>query len=196
MSKGRIEAFSDGVLAILITIMVLELRTPGGEHLSDLRPLVPVLIAYVLSFMMVGIYWVNHHHLFQVVERIDGRVLWANLFLLFALSLVPFGTAWVGSTEFAPVPVTVYGVALLAAAAVYFLLVQALLRIHGPSSQLARAIGNDRKGKLSAVGYLAAIAVGPWIPYAAWGIYVVVALAWVVPDVRITRILDRHEHRP
>lgn len=193
MSKGRVEAFSDGVMAILITIMVLELRAPERDSLSALRPLASSLIAYVLSFIILGIYWVNHHHLFQAVERISGRALWANLFLLFALSLVPFGTAWVGSSEFAAVPVTIYGVALLMAAVAYFLLVRALLAIHARDSHLARAIGDDRKGKLSALAYLVGIILGPFVPYAAWGVFVLVALAWVVPDVRISRVLDHRD---
>jgi len=193
VSKGRLEAFSDGVLAIIITIMVLELRAPESDHLSALRPLAPLLLAYVLSFMMVGIYWVNHHHLFQAVERISGAALWGNLHLLFWLSLIPFGTAWVGGTEFAAIPVTIYGVLLLLAAIAYDLLVRALLAIHETHSHLAQAIGSDRKGKLSALAYLAAILLAPWAPYVAWTAFLVVALAWIVPDARISRVLDHRD---
>ena len=191
MTKGRLEAFSDGVLAIIITIMVLELRPPEGTTLEALRPLVPVFISYVLSFAVVGIYWNNHHHLFQAVRVVNGRVLWANLLLLFSLSLLPFGTAWMGEHEFASVPVAAYGVILLGAAMAYFVLVQALLRAQPDDAPLARAIGRDAKGKLSPVLYAVAIPVALVAPLVAFAVYVFVALIWIVPDTRIERTLAR-----
>ena len=191
MSKGRLEAFSDGVLAIIITIMVLELRPPEGTTLESLRPLVPVFISYVLSFAVVGIYWNNHHHLFQAVRAVNGRVLWANLLVLFSLSLLPFGSAWMGEHSFASVPVAVYGVILLGAAMAYFVLVQALLRAQPDDAPLAAAIGRDAKGKLSPVLYAVAIPIAIVAPLVAFGIYVFVALVWIVPDTRIERTLAR-----
>src|SRR5688572_30607790 len=154
MKKGRLEAFSDGVIAILITIMVLELRPPEEVDLAALRPLIPVFLSYLLSFIFLGIYWNNHHHLFQAVEKVGGRVLWANLHLLFWLSLVPFVTAWVGENPSAPWPVAFYGIVLLLAAFAYFILVQALLGLHGRESTLATALGSDFKGKVSLLFYL------------------------------------------
>jgi len=190
VTKGRLEAFSDGVIAILITIMVLELRPPDGSQLSDLRPLVPTLLAYLLSFVFLAIYWNNHHHLFQLVERIDGTVMWANLHLLFWLSLTPFVTAWLGQNATEPVPVATYGVVLLGAAIAYLLLTRALLALHGASSRLAIALGRDWKGKLSTIGFVAAIplaAVSTWLSIA---IYLGVVITWLVPDRRISRIVD------
>ena len=187
MSRNRIEAFSDGVIAIIITIMVLELRVPIGASLSALQPLTPVFLSYILSFVLVGIYWSNHHHLFQVVERVSGGVLWANLHLLFWLSLVPFATAWMGENHFAAVPVAVYGAVLVCAAVAYFILTRALLRIHTPDSTLAIALGRDFKGKISIVIYLAAIGltfVRPWLGAA---LYVFVEIVWLVPDRRIEK---------
>ena len=187
MSRNRIEAFSDGVIAIIITIMVLELRVPIGASLSALQPLTPVFLSYILSFVLVGIYWSNHHHLFQVVERVSGGVLWANLHLLFWLSLVPFATAWMGENHFAAVPVAVYGVVLVFAAIAYFILTRALLRIHTPDSTLAIALGRDFKGKISIVIYLTAISltfVRPWLGAA---LYVLVEIVWLVPDRRIEK---------
>ena len=189
MTKGRLEAFSDGVLAIIITIMVLELRPPEGTTLEALKPLIPVFISYVLSFAVVGIYWNNHHHLFQAVRVVNGRVLWANLLLLFSLSLLPFGTAWMGEHEFASVPVAAYGVILLGAAMAYFVLVRALLRAQPDDAPLARAIGRDTKGKLSPVLYAVAIPVALVAPLVAFAVYVFVALIWIVPDTRIERTL-------
>ena len=191
MTKGRLEAFSDGVLAIIITIMVLELRPPEGTTLEALRPLIPVFLSYVLSCAVVGIYWNNHHHLFQAVRVINGRVLWANLLLLFSLSLLPFGTAWMGEHDFAPVPVAVYGVILLAPAIAYFILVQALLRAQPDDAPLAAALGRDWKGKLSPVMYAAAIPIALVAPLVAFAVYVFVALIWIVPDTRIERTLAR-----
>ena len=190
MTKGRLEAFSDGVVAILITIMVLELKVPHGADLASLRPLAPVLLAYVLSFLYLGIYWNNHHHLLHAARHVDGRILWANLHLLFWLSLFPFATHWAGETAFAAVPVAVYGGVLLAAALSYTLLVRALLAHHGPDSVLARAIGSDAKGRVSIACYVAgtglALLVSPWLGLA---LYTVVALIWLIPDLRIERAL-------
>jgi uncharacterized membrane protein len=188
MSKGRIEAFSDGVIAILITIMVLELRPPEGTEPAALRPLIPVFLSYVLSFIYLGIYWVNHHHLFQVVQTVSGNVLWANIHLLFWLSLVPFVTAWMGENGFARWPVAFYGVVLLLAAVAYYFLTRALLAVHGPDSTLARALGNDFKGKISIIIYVVAILLAFIAPWAAGGLYVVVALIWLVPDQRMERV--------
>jgi uncharacterized membrane protein len=194
MTKSRLEAFSDGVIAILITIMVLELGIPHGTDLAALGPLVPVLVAYVLSFAFLGIYWVNHHHLMQAAHHVDGRILWANLHLLFWLSLVPFGTAWIGENNFAPVPMAAYGVILLMSAMAYFLLVRALIRREGPDSIIATAIGRDTKGVISPLLYVIAIPVALFAPWLSFVIYVAVALIWVVPDMRIERrIPDPHE---
>ena len=191
MGKGRLEAFSDGVLAIIITIMVLELRVPHGADLADLRPLFPVFVSYVLSFVYLGIYWHNHHHLCQVTEGVDGAILWANLHLLFWLSLVPFVTGWMGENHFAAAPTALYGVVLLMAAIAYYILQRAILHKQGPASLLAVAVGRDLKGKLSPVIYMIAIPsafIRPWI---AGALYVTVALMWLVPDPRIERRLAK-----
>ena len=190
VTKGRLEAFSDGVLAIIITIMVLELRPPEETTLEALQPIIPAFLSYVLSFAIVGIYWNNHHHLFQAVRVVDGRVLWANLLLLFVLSLLPFGSAWMGEHEFAPVPVALYGVILLLAAIAFFVLVHALLRIQPDDAPLAAAIGSDTKGKLSPVVYLVSIPIALVAPLVAFGLFVAVALVWIVPDTRIERTLS------
>ena len=185
MPTGRLEAFSDAVIAIIITIMVLELRIPHGTELDSLRPLVPVFLTYVLSFVNLGIYWNNHHHLLHVTERINGTILWANLHLLFWLSLFPFATGWMGENEFAELPTAAYGVVLLLAAIAYFILQNAIVAQQGRSSQLAAALGSDLKGKISPVLYMLAIPsafVGRWI---AIGLYVFVSLMWLVPDRRI-----------
>ncbi|MFM9966889.1 MAG: TMEM175 family protein [Burkholderiales bacterium] len=189
MGKGRIEAFSDGVIAIIITIMVLELKVPHGDNLDTLAKLLPVFLSYVLSFIFIGIYWNNHHHLFHAVKRVNGAVLWANLHLLFWLSLVPFTTGWMGENHFAPLPVAIYGVALLMSGLAYFILAQTLIGHHGKDSAIAKAIGADIKGKISMVIYLLAIAlclVQSWI---ALGLYVLVALMWLIPDRRIEKVL-------
>jgi uncharacterized membrane protein len=191
VTKGRLEAFSDGVLAIIITIMVLELDPPSGGSLGDLRPLLPQLLTYALSFVFLGIYWSNHHHLFQAVQQVNGAVLWANLHLLFWLSLIPFATGWLGESGLVTGPVALYGVVLLLAAAAYTLLVRTLLAVHGAGSSLATAIGRDTKGKASLLIYAAAIVVAFFSPPAAWGLYVFVALIWLVPDRRIERALGR-----
>ncbi len=190
MGKGRLEAFSDGVVAILITIMVLQLTTPQGTSWRNLVPLTPIFLSYVLSFVNLAIYWNNHHHLLQAVERVDGRVLWANMDLLFWLSLVPFATAWLGQNPRAAWPAAVYGVALLFPAIAYYILVRALIALHGRDSMLALAIGRDVKGTVSMLIYLVAIPLaflGPWL---ADALYVLVAIIWLVPDRRIERNLS------
>ena len=189
MTKGRLEAFSDGVLAIIITIMVLELSVPHEPTFEALLGLWPVFISYVLSFVHVGIYWNNHHHLFQAVRAIDGRVMWANLHLLFWLSLFPFATAWMGENDFASAPVAAYGVVLFMAGAAYFVLVRALLRVQPPGTKLAQAVGSDRKGKLSPVIYAIAIPIAFVAPLVSFALYITVAVIWVVPDTRIERTL-------
>ncbi len=194
MSKERMEAFSDGVIAILITIMVLELKVPQGADLAALRPLGPVLLSYVLSFVYLGIYWNNHHHLLHAVRHVDGRVLWANLHLLFWLSLLPFVTHWTGETGFAEVPVAAYGGVLLLAGTAYWLLVHALIAREGRDSLLASAVGSDFKGNISIVAYLAAIPLAFVVPAVANAFYVAVAIFWLVPDRRIERALaERRE---
>ena len=191
MSRGRLEAFTDAVIAIIMTIMVLDLRPPAGHGFGDLRPLVPKLLVYALSFTFLGIYWVNHHHLMHVVRRIDGRVLWANIGLLFSLSLTPATTAWLGSHVRETAPVVVYGLVQLSAALAYFVLTRALLALHPPDSELAMAIGTDRKGRLSAIAYVVAVGLAFVEPWAAIGVYVGVAVVWLVPDRRITRVTER-----
>jgi len=191
MSKGRLEAFSDAVVAIIITIMVLELQVPHSTDLGALLPLWPVFASYVLSFVNLGIYWNNHHHLLQAAKVVDGRVLWANLHLLFWLSLVPFGTAWMGENGIAPVPTAIYGVILLLAAVAYFLLVRALIGARDQHAGLAAAVGRDRKGIVSALIYVVAIPVALVAPFIAFGLLVAVAAIWVVPDPRLERALGR-----
>ena len=189
MSKGRLEAFSDGVIAIIITIMVLELEVPHGADWSALRPLTPVLLSYVLSFVYVGIYWNNHHHLLHATRQISGGVMWSNMHLLFWLSLVPFVTGWMGENQFAPNTMALYGLVLLMAALAYTVLVRALLRHHDRDSALARAIGRDTKGNVSLVLYVVGIA-SSWISSSlSLVFYVVVAVIWLVPDRRIERAL-------
>jgi uncharacterized membrane protein len=185
MSKGRLEAFSDGVLAIIITIMVLELRPPEEVSLSALIPLLPKFGSYILSFIFLGIYWNNHHHLWQVVEKVQGSVLWANLHLLFWLSLIPFATSWMGEHDFATVPVALYGVVLWLAALAYYLMVRALMSYHGKDSVLAKALGNGRKERISLVLYSAAIPLAFLRPWIAVVLYSTVAIMWLVPDPRI-----------
>ena len=190
MSKGRMEAFSDGVIAILITIMVLELKVPREAELAALLPLVPVFLSYVISFLFLGIYWSNHHHLLQAIKHVDGRVLWANLHLLFWLSLVPFVTGWVGENNFASWPVACYGVVLLFAAIAYFILTRVLIALHGRDSVLATAVGRDFKGKVSVVIYLSAIPISFVNSWFAFALYVLVAVMWLIPDRRIEKTLS------
>ncbi|NJR19628.1 MAG: DUF1211 domain-containing protein [Calothrix sp. CSU_2_0] len=189
MGKGRLEAFSDGVIAILITIMVLELKVPHGDDFNALRPLIPVFLSYVLSFIYLGIYWNNHHHLLQSIRHVNGSILWANLHLLFWLSLIPFATAWMGENDFATIPVALYGVVLLLAALAYFILSRALIFHHGKDSVLATAVGRDFKGKLSLVIYAIAIPLAFVKSWIACLLYVLVAAIWLIPDRRIERNL-------
>jgi len=185
MGKGRLEAFSDGVLAILITIMVLELKVPRGGEFASLRPLVPVFLSYVLSFIYLGIYWNNHHHMLHTVTRVSAGILWANLHLLFWLSLVPFVTGWMGENHFAAPPTALYGVILLMAAIAYWVLQRTILASLGPHSRLAAAVGRDLKGKASPVLYALAIPSAYFSRWIAGGLYVLVAMMWLVPDRRI-----------
>lgn len=185
MNKGRLEAFSDGVIAILITIMVLELKIPHGVEVEALRPLLPIFLTYILSFVFLGIYWSNHHHMLHTADRINGKILWANLHLLFWLSLVPFVTGWMGENHFAPLPTAVYGVVLLLAAIAYTILQSMIVAQQGPQSKLGRAVGNDKKGKLSMMLYAVAIPLAFVHQLIADGIYVFVALMWLIPDKRI-----------
>jgi uncharacterized membrane protein len=191
MNKGRLEAFSDGVLAVIITIMVLEMKSPQGTSLAALRPLIPVLLSYVLSFVYVGIYWNNHHHLLHATQRVNGATLWANLHLLFWLSLIPFATAWMGENHFESWPVAVYGMVLLLAGVAYFILTQALIKLHGQGSSLADSIGRDRKGRISIAIYSVAIPLAFARPWIAGMFYVIVAIMWLIPDPRIERRLSQ-----
>jgi uncharacterized membrane protein len=189
VSKTRLEAFSDGVIAIIITIMVLELKVPHGDDSAALLPLLPVLISYALSFVFVGIYWNNHHHLFHAVREVNGVTLWANLHLLFWLSLIPFGTGWMGENHFAARPVALYGVILLMSGVAYFILTRTLIGHHGRDSTLATAIGKDFKGVASVVLYVVAIPLAFVNPWVAYGMYVFVSIIWFIPDRRIERAL-------
>ncbi|HVZ65859.1 MAG TPA: TMEM175 family protein [Lacunisphaera sp.] len=189
MHKGRLEAFSDGVLAIIITIMVLEMKVPHGIDGAALAPVLPVFLSYVLSFVYVAIYWTNHHHLLQAVKHVNGASLWANLHLLFWLSLFPFVTGWMGENHFALLPVVAYGAVLIAAAIAYYLLVRTLLATHGGDSALARAIGDDFKGRISIAIYAAGILLAFWSRWLGLGLYVLVAIIWLVPDRRIERTI-------
>jgi uncharacterized membrane protein len=193
-AKSRLEAFSDGVLAIIITVMVLEMKVPiGAAELTDLKPVIPVFLSYVLSFVFIGIYWNNHHHLLHATPRVTGGILWANLHLLFWLSLTPFVTGWMGANDFAAVPTALYGVVLLLAAIAYTILQAVIVRVHGSESVLARAVNKDRKGKLSLLCYLAAIGLAFVRPWIACALYVFVALIWLMPDRRIERAIVASE---
>jgi uncharacterized membrane protein len=193
LGKSRLEAFSDGVIAIIITIMVLELKVPHGESLDALVPLIPVFLSYVLSFVYVGIYWNNHHHMLHAGHKVTGPMLWANLHLLFWLSLFPFATGWMGANHFAAAPSAVYGGVLLMAAVAYWILQQLIIKSQGHGSLLKRAIGRDWKGKVSPLIYLIAIPMAFWSPWVSQGLYVLVALMWLVPDRRIERALSSIE---
>jgi uncharacterized membrane protein len=189
MGKGRLEAFSDGVIAIIITIMVLEMKVPHGESVQALRPLLPTFLSYLLSFVYVGIYWNNHHHMLHATGKVTGPVLWANLHLLFWLSLFPFVTGWMGENHFAPAPTALYGVVLLLAAIAYWILQQTIIASEGPQSVLRRAVGTDWKGKLSPITYLIGIAASFSEPWLAQACFVLMAVIWLVPDRRIERAL-------
>ena len=193
MKTTRLEAFSDGVLAIIITIMVLELKVPHAVELTALKPVLPVLLSYVLSFIYLGIYWNNHHHLFQATEEVSGGILWANLHLLFWLSLFPFTTAWMGENHLAAIPTAIYGFVLLMAAIAYYVLQRTIIAKEGHESLLAQAIGRDWKGKLSPLLYLAAIPLAFVSPWIAGGLYVFAALLWLIPDPRIEKEIEKRE---
>jgi TMEM175 potassium channel family protein len=189
MSKGRLEAFSDGVIAIIITIMVLEMKVPHGADLLALTPLLPVVLTYLMSFVFLGIYWNNHHHLFQLVHHVNGKILWANLHLLFWLSLIPFVTGWMGENHFASWPVALYGIVLLFSGVAYFILTRILVSHHGSDSKLATALGRDFKGKISVVIYALAIPLSFINAVYACALYVVVAIMWLIPDPRLEKSL-------
>ena len=191
MDKGRMEAFSDGVLAVIITIMVLEMKSPHGTSLAALRPVIPVLLSYILSFVYIGIYWNNHHHLLHATQSVNGATLWANLHLLFWLSLIPFTTAWVGENHLDSWPIALYGIVLLLAAVAYFILTKVLISLHGQGSILATALGSDRKAKLSIVIYAAAIPLAFAQPWIAAACYVIGAITWLIPDRRIERMVSQ-----
>ncbi|MFZ6656634.1 TMEM175 family protein [Undibacterium sp. TJN19] len=193
MGKTRLEAFSDGVIAILITIMVLEMKVPHGASLDTLLPVLPVFLSYVLSFIYVGIYWNNHHHMLHACRKVTGGILWANLHLLFWLSLIPFASGWVGENHFASAPTALYGVVLLMAAIAYFILQQMIIATQGDDSILKKAVGNDWKGKLSPITYATAIPLAFWFPLLSMGLYVFMALIWLIPDRRIEKVLKSHE---
>ena len=193
MNSNRLEAFSDGVLAIIITIMVLELKVPHGTELEDIMPLLPIFLSYVLSFIYIGIYWNNHHHMMHAVQKVNGSVLWANLHLLFWLSMIPFVTGWVGENHFAELPMALYGFVLLMAAIAYFILQNRILVVQGKNSLLAKALGKDIKGKASPVIYIAAIIASFYNPWIAGGLYILVALIWLIPDKRIEIIFKEKE---
>jgi len=189
MEKNRLEAFSDGVLAIIITIMVLELKVPHATGLADLKPLLPVFLSYVLSFLYVGIYWNNHHHMLTATQKVNGRILWANLHLLFWLSLVPFATGWMGENHFATLPVAIYGVVLIMAALAYTFLARSLVAYHGKDSTLAIALGKDTKGYVSLLLYATAIPLAFVDPRFSMSLYVLVAIIWFIPDRRIEKVM-------
>jgi uncharacterized membrane protein len=190
MGKTRLEAFSDGVIAVIITIMVLEMKVPHGSDWQSLQPLLPVFLSYVLSFIYIGIYWNNHHHMLHTVKRVNGSILWANLYLLFWLSLVPFVTGWMGENHFAALPTSLYGVVLLMAAVAYWILQNCIISVSGgKDSLLAKAVGKDRKGKISPLMYAIAIPAAFWSQWLADALYVAVAVMWLIPDKRIERVI-------
>lgn len=196
MGRSRLEAFSDGVLAIIITIMVLELKTPHSAELSSLIPLSSTFLIYLLSFIYLAIYWNNHHHLFQTVKEVSGAMLWANMHLLFWLSLIPFVTRWAGENHFASAPTALYGLVLFMAAIAYSILTKAIISIHGHHSLLARAIGKDFKGKFSVALYAIAIPLAIWLPLLSFGVYILIAITWIIPDRRIERKMHRGHRHP
>ena len=195
MSKGRLEAFSDGVIAIIITIMVLEMKVPHGEDLASLKPLLPVFLSYVLSFVYVGIYWNNHHHLLKAAGRVTAGIMWANMYLLFWLSLLPFGTGWMGENHFASVPTAIYGGILFMAAMAYYILQTVIIADQGKDSKLAASFGSDTKGRVSPAIYLVAIVVAWKYPVISNCLYVLVALVWLIPDRRIERVVGEANSR-
>ena len=191
MNKSRLEAFSDGVLAIIITIMILEIKTPTDDSFESLKPLIPVFLSYVLSFVYIGIYWNNHHHMLQVAKKVNGSILWSNLFLLFWLSLIPFATSWIGSQHFAAVPMSIYGFILLMCALSYTLLQNQIIKLEGKDSLLYRAIEKDTKGKISMSCYISAIPLAFVSPWISGLLYIAVALIWIIPDSRIEKQLNK-----
>jgi len=195
MSRGRLEAFSDGVIAVVITIMVLNLRPPDGSSLHDLRPLVPKLLVYLLSFVFIAIYWNNHHHLMQLVDHVSGGSLWANAHLLFWLSLTPVAAAWLGPHLGDPAPTAIYGVVLVGSAIAYTILTRTLIAAHGPDSRIAQAIGRDAKGYFSLGAYVAGIAVAPIAPWVSTALYVAATVVWIIPDRRVERVLTTDSQR-
>lgn len=193
MNKNRLEAFSDGVLAIIITIMVLEFTVPKGHTFEDIKPLLPKILGYILSFIYIAIYWNNHHHLMHTVKKVNGKILWANLHLLFWLSLIPFSTAWLGESSFANFPMLLYGIILLGCAVAYFVLQQYIVKLEGKDSLIYRSVGKDYKGKLSNILYIVAIGFALYIPLVSGFIYIIVALIWLVPDKRIENNIKKQE---
>ena len=191
MNKSRLEAFSDGVLAIIITIMILEIKAPKDDSFESLQHLIPVFLSYVLSFVYVGIYWNNHHHMFQVVKKVSGSILWSNLFLLFWLSLIPFATSWIGEHHFSAVPMSVYGFVLLMCAVSYIILQNKIIKLEGNDSVLHRAVNNDTKGKISMTCYISAIPLAFVSPWISGLLYIAVALIWIIPDSRIEKQLNK-----
>ena len=191
MNKNRLEAFSDGVLAIIITIMILEIKVPEDNSFESLKPLIPVILSYVLSFVYVGIYWNNHHHMLQAVKKVNGSILWSNLFLLFWLSLIPFGTSWIGSQHFAAVPMSVYGLILLMCAISYTILQNKIIKLEGKDSILYKAVEKDKKGKISLLCYISAIPLAFVSPWISGLLYTTVALIWVIPDSRIEKQINK-----
>ncbi len=194
MEKGRLEAFSDGVLAIIITIMVLEMKVPHGEDLASLKPLIPVFISYILSFVYIAIYWNNHHHLMRAAQKINAKVMWANSHLLFWLSLMPFASGWMGENHFASLPTALLGVVLFMAGVAYYILAQCLVQLHGQDSTLAKAVGRDRKGVISVVVYAIAIGLSCFNGWISLSLYALVAIMWFIPDTRIERKLEEGSH--
>ncbi|HSU50295.1 MAG TPA: TMEM175 family protein [Segetibacter sp.] len=195
MGTGRLEAFSDGVLAIIITIMVLELKVPHGEGLNTLDKLYPIAVSYILSFVTIGIYWNNHHHLMHSVEHINGTVMWANMHLLFWLSLIPFGSGWMGENSFTLWPVVVYGIILVMSGIAYFLLVRSLVHLHGTDSMLAKAVGNDKKGRFSVLMFASGVGLAFLHPLAGFLMYVFVTAFWFIPDRRIEKKIEQVEQK-
>lgn len=193
MKKGRLEAFSDGVLAIILTIMVLEIKVPHGADFEALKPLLPIFLSYVLSFIYIGIYWNNHHHMLHSTEKVTGSILWANSHLLFWLSLVPFVTGWMGENHFAPATMTLYGIVLLMSAIAYWLLQNTIIRVNGKNSILSKAVGNDLKGKISPVLYIIGILASFYSQWLSGAMYILVALIWLIPDSRIEHTME-HKH--